>query len=484
MLVQCRALGNDGDPVIQLVPGRPSRSGLQWWINSDESMPAPHFVPQLPSGASARLVPVGTPSDGHLTQMIAVTGLPEGTWFELVVGPKRSRSRTLPSQINPGEEFVVALGSCFYEPNGPGAAGFYAPRVPGASADVHLRFLCGDQVYMDLPPTLVRPKPETKYLKAWQMADKFLSGSPTLMQADDHEFWNDYPHSQGHIRWTPDTETPYWRELHEQYRVFQLPLNVAPEAIAAAKGPADLLSCTTSTTDGFQLSVPPVSFFVLDTRSHRTRHDGQEAGFASVDGLAATVRWLHGLAGPGVLVLSEPILADAASYFDLFGLNIGVSDWHLPAYPHQYGTLMSALVAAKHDIIVLSGDIHWSRLMEFSAGGHSVYELISSPVSLIPTFVQSLLPPLQLLQRAPERPTMKIGDARRLTWLETGVGTMTVNGVARAVPPGLRGTFATARFRRVGAAPECEVLVDFWRKSDANPTLPQQAIPMTSVRMR
>ena len=43
---------------------------------------------------------------------------------------------------------------------------------------------------------------------------------------------------------------------------------------------------------------------------------------------------------------------------------------------------MRAIVAAKHDLLVLSGDIHGGRIAASVRGGRSIFEVVSSPIAL------------------------------------------------------------------------------------------------------
>ena len=61
-------------------------------------------------------------------------------------------------------------------------------------------------------------------------------------------------------------------------------------------------------------------------------------------------------------------------------------DFQPPDFPAQYARIWKALASAPFDVLVLSGDVHHSRLLEFDVGrGRRVWELVSSPACMIPT---------------------------------------------------------------------------------------------------
>src|SRR6185436_16109358 len=142
---------------------------------------------------------------------------------------------------------------------------------------VRLRLLCGDQIYMDLSPTdgspLVfdAPEPWSRYASQWRTLDfdAFLRSSPNLVMADDHEFWNDYPHGDAWLRWAEtDRDGPLGKRMDRAFAVFQAPLNLDPADVADSAPTIDALLA--GAARAFPLAVGPLTFFVLDTRTRRT----------------------------------------------------------------------------------------------------------------------------------------------------------------------------------------------------------------------
>jgi hypothetical protein len=81
------------------------------------------------------------------------------------------------------------------------------------------------------------------------------------------------------------------------------------------------------------------------------------------------------LHGPRMLVLGQPFFLSTGSMFDR----------NPPDFTTQYQRLFRALGACPYDVMIVSGDVHYSRLIRQPVGNGSVYELISSPMCHIPT---------------------------------------------------------------------------------------------------
>ena len=64
------------------------------------------------------------------------------------------------------------------------------------------------------------------------------------------------------------------------------------------------------------LDVGPISFFVADTRSHRTRDDDPHARLMTEEQWEDLEEWASTLHGPGVLVLPQPLLKSGGSKTD------------------------------------------------------------------------------------------------------------------------------------------------------------------------
>jgi hypothetical protein len=238
-----------------------------------------------------------------------------------------------------------------------------------------------------LPIVTPAPDPWTKYVEHWADARlrPFLAASPTLVMADDHEFWNDYPHSNAWLLWDEDRPGgPLGNRMDRAFSVFQAGLNLEASRIPANSTVLARLLADQART--FDFTAGPGRFFFLDTRTGRTRFDSKAPppGFTRPDWLARATAWLRALPGPGILVVSQPVVETQVGWFARATHTMG--DVNLPDYQADFAGLWQALMAAPHDVLVLSGDIHWSRLLRVAAGlrpDHTLFEVISSPLALI-----------------------------------------------------------------------------------------------------
>jgi hypothetical protein len=386
-----------------IIPGRPSFRSLTWWVDDQGDEPAaawelngvPIPVPTLVDLSQRKLGPAS------LGKRLALTrALQPGIRYELIArgsaGNKlgSATSRTLPEKLEPGQPFTIAIGSCFCPFGGGVVANEHTPQTHAGETDpIRLRFLVGDQIYMDLSPSngqpcLTAPEPWERYRDHWRNSDflGFLAAHPTLVMADDHEFWNDYPHSNIYLVWTnPDTDirARLAKELDSAFDLYQAALNVDSETFAPASG--------ANFPRTFELDVDRLSFFVLDTRTRRSRYDSDAPRMCDPAEFGRALAWMDGLKGPGVLFLSQPAIERPASSFERFTHSMG--DVNLPDYAADFERLWNSLFDAPHDVLVLSGDIHWSRLVSATFKGRAIYEAISSPLSRIPFHSKPQMPP-------------------------------------------------------------------------------------------
>jgi hypothetical protein len=90
----------------------------------------------------------------------------------------------------------------------------------------------------------------------------------------------------------------------------------------------------------------------------------------------ALTQWLGSLSGPGILVLGQPLIAEATPWSRSV-------DHVLPDY-RQYGRLIRALFDAQHDVVLLTGDVHFSRIASCRLHAEArLIEVISSPLALV-----------------------------------------------------------------------------------------------------
>lgn len=271
---------------------------------------------------------------------------------------------TLPDRLSERRQFTVALGSCFYEEYDGGAASYAYESlclsdVSPVQPDV--KFLTGDQVYLDIGlDSLSTVKREIHeriagdYALNWQAMRGILRQGGSWLLADDHEYWNNYPC----VNVNP----------------FLLALNV--ESVrrnwvrSADDGVRNIQRITPVRT--FSLG-GELNFCVADMRSKRT-----DKRMLPDDEFRKILNWLKALRGPGVLVLPQPILVKRS----------GDGDRNLPWYTKQYGQLIRAIASADHDVLILSGDVHYGRMcsVQFAGSQRRLYEVVSSPLSNLSGF--------------------------------------------------------------------------------------------------
>jgi hypothetical protein len=277
---------------------------------------------------------------------------------------------TLPDRLPmPGEPpFTVMLGSCFYaRADAPGTVGNVYFHVP-AALQPDLKFLCGDQVYLDAPwqHFLLKTHSEAElrtefletYLRGWSQAgpsmgfSELLRHGATYFSSDDHDLWNNAPNRSVIARdtWTEAGRERWHHSASELYQAFQTPKLVDTFAVGS------------------------LSFLVLDTRMERKE---DRSAFMPDESMQALEAWVDGLQGPGVLVCGQPIFAERVGFKGRF------TDWNLPNYA-QYPDLVRRLTNSKHSIVILTGDVHFGRVATCQLpSGIELIEVISSPLSLV-----------------------------------------------------------------------------------------------------
>jgi hypothetical protein len=271
----------------------------------------------------------------------------------------------------PGERpFTVLVGSCYCVANDRDARlARAAALLAREQSSPDVKFLCGDQVYIDTPPNYAWAPHERAelldkflgdYLETW--SDRgllpLLRQGATYFTSDDHEFWNEYPAMRGQ-----GGRTAAWESLARGlFEVFQRREDHAP------------------------LDACGLSFFALDTRLDR---DGSLDCFAPPARLAAVEAWLASLQGPGVLVLGETFFGEKRTV----GVSMTRLVGKLISQPTISGTLvefaqyqqLAALLArSQKTVLIVAGDVHWGRIADCRLpNGTRLLEVVSSPLTLV-----------------------------------------------------------------------------------------------------
>ena len=279
-------------------------------------------------------------------------------WQQLRSG----RFRTLPSGLplkGSGDAFTMALGSCFYEhrDGGRAAAAYKALYERGGiSVQPDIAVLSGDQVYLDIGfdslspiPKEIRERIASDYAHHWRALGSILSRGGTWMLPDDHEYWNDYPFFESPIP-----------------QLLALRLKHVREAWGDAALDAVKNIQRSPVVESFMLG-DDLSVCFADLRSYRS-----DDRFLPEVHFQKLLRWATHRSCPGVLVIPQPLIVE-----------MNRRERNLRSYQRQYTELLNALGAVSHDIVVLSGDVHFGRIASVPIGicGAQLIEIISSPMS-------------------------------------------------------------------------------------------------------
>jgi hypothetical protein len=258
------------------------------------------------------------------------------------------------------------------EPTGRVARRYQDVRRLGLRPDV--KFLVGDQVYLDAPyRDFLLPMGQSRmkrhisrtYSRTWDKLNHLLAHGGTFFITDDHEFWNNYPANP--LAWITllRRRTRERWELHARDFLHKVQDSQRTLAFDIGSDHRDL------------------AFFLADTRVRRERPRrpwSRVERFMAEDDFARLVAWLRDLDSPGVLVLGQPLLAPSRSFLQR------LLDRGLPDHADQYRALCEALADAGHDVLILTGDIHYARYARVTLTDrtHVLHELVASPLTLLP----------------------------------------------------------------------------------------------------
>lgn len=290
--------------------------------------------------------------------------------------------RSLPAAIgDKGTAFLVA--SCFWLPGDKEGAYRRGVLEVARLVDPAFKLLIGDQIYQDYPlhglPRHIPKMFADRYESYW--GDTYyrdvLTSAPNFFTSDDHEFWNNYPEKQ---IWLPQTYDRFRQSSKDAaqatYHRFQRGVNPEERRF-------------------YSFNIDPVSFFVTDSRSERGDINADPNTHAfSPQQWAELEHWSAGLAGPGVIVLGQPL-------FDREG---GKTDRSLASFKEDFARLCALFedsltpsnTREAHDILILTGDIHTGRYAAATLVGRQptayVHEFVTSPASRVGPFVAELKP--------------------------------------------------------------------------------------------
>jgi hypothetical protein len=292
----------------------------------------------------------------------------KAVWQELRTGAFETLPASIPAEGQ--RPFTVGLGSCFYDHrDGGNAAEAYKLLFehPDEAARPQIKFLTGDQVYLDIGfdslspvPSELRERIANDYARQWQGLGSILARGGSWMLPDDHEYWNDYPYFDSLIPTLAALQLSSVRNAWKQ---------------AATDGVKNVQR--SGVVEVFDIG-KDISFCVADLRSYRGKHRGQKV-MLHPDSFPDLIRWARALKSPGVLVLSQPLIVGRDS------------ERNLLSFSGQYRELLDALGHTGHDVVLLTGDVHYGRIGTCLLGpkGGRLIEIIASPLSNL-TLINSI----------------------------------------------------------------------------------------------
>ena len=301
-------------------------------------------------------------------------GLKPATGYEISLGPTHDARHRICTLGDP-DRLAIVVASCYYDNHSRSGDAYVATlRELQKFLRPSFKLLIGDNVYADVQERQRDRSLSDGYAEnAHVYVDHFFDSPsaeiwrlmPTFTTWDDHELWNNFPEVQVHLSrtWAASYES-YRASALECLRLFQASLNPLFEP-AADSGQA-------STSYRIDDS-PLVSIFVADLRSNRCPLG--EGPMMLPEDLVAVETWARTLEKPGVLVIGQPLWLRA-------------NDWRdngPPDYVKEFRRLWTALDDANWDVLIVTGDVHHSRIMRLSASaGRPIYEFVCSPANHIP----------------------------------------------------------------------------------------------------
>lgn len=251
-----------------------------------------------------------------------------------------------------------------------------------------LTLLLGDQVYLDLPAfypfesdtAWLAERFEEDYVRNWTGEKAYrsvLRSAPTVSIPDDHEYWNNFPHWATIIRTTwKQAGRDRWKAAAARlYEAFQLPAVPLPSALQARGLTGSLLG------DPVVLTIPPLSLFILDSRSCREEDRSRSIKFGAIEVLRNWVSAVTSEGHFGVVVTGQSFVEKAAGFWGR------LTDYKLRDYDDLDDQLLEIVHLAQNGsgpVVLITGDVHWGRVSNIQEqGGSALHEVISSPTALV-----------------------------------------------------------------------------------------------------
>ena len=269
--------------------------------------------------------------------------------------PLTTMPAALPSPVE--RPFTILFGSCFAgardTPGDAGATSLACRRTPGRDLTV----LCGDQVYLDTPLAPLAdgtaPARGARRRVPRQLPRDVTSDSACLSGFRRI-------HQLATVAFT--SARPRLLEQRPEHRAAR------PRHVDASGRAAWLDAARRLLSDQFETPIPfqrSGSAAVGVHRRHAApRGPATDCQFMDAIQFDALRTWVHALPGPGA---ARPRSADLHRRGRAEGLHrrLGLPDYH------QYRDLVRALASTPHDIVIVTGDVHFGRVAVVHAARRS-----------------------------------------------------------------------------------------------------------------
>jgi len=371
------------DPLISVVPVGVTAATAEIWVGSLSDWNAPpaqtrlryrrqgtsNWTTKTVTDAVSEWQWVLPPEKAGWYRTLTLGNLVSGTEYEVQFGRITDGEFSAGGQcfletLPPGlpalgaTPFTVMVGSCFYvDKDRKQTSAAYKCIYDNPTQKPQLKFLVGDLIYADIgiplfpmDPGRTRRRFLDAYKTAWTELSGLLRRGVNVFLPDDHDFYNDYP-------FEPLASPNIVALTNDKYR-------------------RDWVKCATACVHSIQRVSPvrpfsigtDLSFCAVDFRSLRSTTSLLPA--AEFDKVEA---WASSLTTPGVLVVSQLVMRGKGSQFDH-----GLAD-----FTAQYQRLIRALARSQHDILVLTGDVHFGRVasVPLTTSGARLIEVVASPLS-------------------------------------------------------------------------------------------------------
>ena len=382
---------------VRVWSDRPGDDVAVHWANTG--------APVVGAVVHPRSLPAGVAALTALPRrVVEIANLPPDAPIRIAMGGESCTVLTPPP---PGGELRLLHGCCYHRLDDRGrlAAAYASLR---AQDRPHLRIQCGDQLYLDAGelPGGATPFDRTlaRYREYWESAEyaPYLRDGALLCTPDDHDFWNDYPFMMPHLARS-------WSNAWRAHAAAAQSCLLAYQALGNPEG-----------RTWFTLDLGVVSLFVLDHRTRRgTTSRNPPPRLFDRDQRDALLAWSRALTKPGVLVSAMPLFQKPTGKFLLV-----TTDHNLLAWPGDARQIWRAVETAPCDVLLLAGDVHQGRAVEWRTGAPGAmrqhWEVVASPLRLLSW-------PIQLPRRVEDPPAgLQLGGGMgRRDWQEVAYATTT-----------------------------------------------------------